>query len=128
MAIDYRSELRRPLSLVLAGIAVLGWILPLSLWLSYSNRLQASRAEAARLQQAEVAVREQLDEQRRTAGSLTDLQAKVADAQRELGQLNQAREQVQVQITGLQQRSRLHSRACRAPEPVAPGRTTPGDH
>ena len=103
MPIDYRSELRRPLSLVLAGIAVLGWILALSLWLSYSNRLQASRAEAARLQQAEVTVREQLDEQRRTAGSLTDLQAKVADAQRELDQLNQAREQVQVQLTGLQQ-------------------------
>src|SRR5829696_4991243 len=103
MPIDYRSELRRPFSLVLAGAAVLGWLVALALWLSYSSRLEASRAEASRLQQTEVAARSQLDEQRRTAGTLADLQTKTAAAQRELAQLNQAREQTQAQLTALQQ-------------------------
>jgi len=103
MPIDYRSELRRPFALVLAGVAVLGWLLALGLWLSYSNRLQASRAETTGFQQAEVAVRGQLEEQQRTAGTLADLQTRVAAAQREMDQLGQNREQAQAQLTGLQQ-------------------------
>jgi len=35
MPFDYRSELRRPLSLVLAGVAILGWVLALGLGMSY---------------------------------------------------------------------------------------------
>src|SRR5215213_3894152 len=103
MPVDYRSELRRPFSLVLAGVAILGWILALGLWLSYSNRLQSSRAEASRLQQTEVAVRTQLEEQQRTAGTLANVQTKLADAQRELAQVNQARDQAQAELSTLQQ-------------------------
>jgi hypothetical protein len=55
MPIDYRSEIKRPVSLVLAGAAVLGWLLALGMWVSYSNRLQEARAETTRLQQAEAA-------------------------------------------------------------------------
>jgi small-conductance mechanosensitive channel len=103
MPIDYRSELRRPFSLVLAGVAVLGLLLALGLWLSYSTRLQASRAETTGLQQAEVAVRGRLEEQQRTAGTLADLQTRVSAAQREMDQLGQNREQAQAQLTALQQ-------------------------
>jgi hypothetical protein len=53
MPIDYRAEIRRPLSLALGAAALLGWLLAMAMWLSYSNRLQESRAEVTRLQQAE---------------------------------------------------------------------------
>ena len=39
MAFDYRSELKRPLSLALAGVAILGWLLALGLGLSSSADL-----------------------------------------------------------------------------------------
>jgi chromosome segregation ATPase len=103
MPIDYRSELRRPFSLVLAGAAILGWLVALSVWLSYSSRLGTSRAEATRLQQAEVAARTQLEEQLRATGTVADLQSRAAAAQRELAQLNQSREQTQAQLAVLQQ-------------------------
>ena len=53
MPIDYHAEIRRPLSLALAAAALLGWLLVMAMWLSYSNRLQETRAEVTRLQQAE---------------------------------------------------------------------------
>ena len=37
MAFDYRSELKRPLSLALAGVAILGWLLALSLSSTLAN-------------------------------------------------------------------------------------------
>jgi hypothetical protein len=40
MAFDYRSELKRPVSLALAGAAVLGWLLALGSGFSSSNELQ----------------------------------------------------------------------------------------
>ena len=82
MPIDYRAEIRRPLSLAFGAAAVLGWLLVIAMWLSYSHRLQETRAEATRLQQAEGEARGQLDQQRRTAGDLANLQTRVADAQR----------------------------------------------
>ena len=72
MPIDYRSELTRPVSLVLAGAAVVGWLLALSIWFSSSNRLQEARAETTRVQQAQVAQQRQLDEQQRAGQSLAD--------------------------------------------------------
>ena len=61
MAFDYRSELKRPLSLALAGVAILGWLLALSLGLSSSAQLQQAQAETTRLQQAEATLRRQFD-------------------------------------------------------------------
>ena len=95
MAFDYRSELNRPLSLALAGVAILGWLLALSLGLSSSAQLQQAQAETTRLQQAEATLRRQFDEQQRTGGTLADLQARIAGAEQQLAQVTQAHEQVE---------------------------------
>ncbi len=98
MPIDYRSELKRPVSLVLAGVAVLALLLSVGIWLSFSNRLEASRAETARVQQAEGTLRGVLGEQQRTGGNLADLQTRVTEAQRRLAEVNQAREQAETWV------------------------------
>src|SRR5687768_1723191 len=103
MAIDYRSEVKRPLTLILLSAAVLGWLLALSIWFSSSRQLHESRADTARLQQAEVALRGQLDQQQRIGGTLADLEVRIADAQRQVAQLNQAREQAQTQLATTQE-------------------------
>ena len=66
MAFDYRAELKRPASLVLAAIAGLGWLLALGIGLSSSDQMQEARSEMTRLQQAQVSLQRQLDEQQRT--------------------------------------------------------------
>src|SRR5688572_28858265 len=102
MPIDYRSELKRPLSLALAGAAILGWLLALGVGLSSSDQQQEAQTEITRVQQAEATLRRQLDEQQRTGGTLADLQAKVVGAEQQLAQITQAREQAQTELTTLQ--------------------------
>jgi uncharacterized protein HemX len=102
MPIDYRSELKRPVTLVLAGAAILGWLLALGLGLSSSDQLQQARTETTRLQQAQVTLQRQLDEQQRAGGTLADLQAKVAGAEQQLAQITQTQEQAQAQLANLQ--------------------------
>jgi DNA repair exonuclease SbcCD ATPase subunit len=103
MPLDYRSELKRPMSLVLAGAAILGWLVAFSVWFSSSNRLQEAQTERARVQQAEVALRGELDEQRRTSGALAGLQTRVTDAQRQLTELTRSREEAQSRAAAVQQ-------------------------
>ena len=54
MALDFRAELKRPMSLMLAAIAMLGWLLALGIGLSSSDQMQEARAETTRLQQARI--------------------------------------------------------------------------
>ena len=103
MAFDYRSELKRPASLVLAAVAVLGWLLALAIGLSSSDQMQEARAETTRLQQAQVDLQRQLDEQQRTGRTLANLEDRVSAAQQQLTQVTRAREQVQAQLATLQQ-------------------------
>jgi septal ring factor EnvC (AmiA/AmiB activator) len=103
MPVDYRSEIKRPVSLALAGAAILGWLLALGVGLSSSDQRQEAQTEITRLQQAEATLRQQLDEQQRTGGTLADLQARVAGAEQQLTQITQAREQAQAQLATLQQ-------------------------
>ena len=92
MPIDYRSELKRPVPLGLAGAAILGWLLALGVGLSSSDQQQEAETEIIRLQQAEATLRRQLDEQQRTGGTLAELQTRVAGAEQQLAQITQARE------------------------------------
>src|SRR5215207_10291184 len=103
MAFDYRAELKRPASLVLAAIAALGWLLALGIGFSSSDQMQEARAETTRLQQAQVDLQRQLDEQQRTGRTLASLEDRVAGSQQQLTQITQAREQAQAQLATLQQ-------------------------
>jgi hypothetical protein len=114
MPLDYRSELKRPMSLVLAGAAILGWLVAFSIWFSSSNRLQEAQTERARVQQAEVALRGELDEQRRTSGALAGLQTRVTDAQRQLTELTRSREEAQSRAAAVQQELQTGEQRARA--------------
>src|SRR3712207_9187221 len=93
MPIDFRSELKRPLSLALAAIAALGWLLALGIGLSSWDQTREAQTETTRLQQAQVALQRQLEEQQRTGRTLANLQDRVAGSQQQLAQIEQAREQ-----------------------------------
>ena len=103
MPLDYRSELARPISLVLAGLAVLGWVVALGLGLSGADEREASEATISRLQQSEAGLRTQLAEHQRSSGAVADLQNRSAAAQQQLTQLTQAKEQAKVQLNTLRQ-------------------------
>ena len=103
MPMNYRTELRRPISLALLGVALLGWLLTLAIWTSFSSTLRSARSEIQRLQTSESNTRAQLDEHRRVSGSLADIQARAGDVQRQASQLTEARDQAQRQLTTLQQ-------------------------
>src|SRR3712207_3750664 len=114
MPVDYRSELTRPIPLVLAGLAVLGWVVALGLGLSASNEREASQANITRLQQSEAGLRTQLAEHQRSSGTAADLQSRAAAAQQQLAQLTQAQEQAQTQLSTLRQALQKIGRAsCR---------------
>jgi hypothetical protein len=61
MAFDCRSKIRRPVSLALAGAAILGWFLALGVGLSSSDQQQEAKTEITRLQQGEATLRRQLN-------------------------------------------------------------------
>src|SRR3954462_11352649 len=103
MAFDYRAELKRPASLVMAALAVLGWLLALGIGLSSSGQVQEAQAETTRLQQAQISLQRQLDDQQRTGRTLASLEDRVAGSQQQLAQVTQAREQAQAQLATLQQ-------------------------
>src|ERR671916_2047681 len=91
MPVDYRSELKRPLVLVLAAIAALGWLLAVGIGLSSWDQMREARSEATRLQQAQVAMQRQIEEQQRTGRTVTNLEDRIAGSQLQLNRVTQAR-------------------------------------
>ena len=74
----YRSELKRPLPLTLLVLALLGWIVAIGVWVTYSRNSTALRREVRQLAIREGNTRSELDALRRAGGSLSDVQAKLA--------------------------------------------------
>ncbi|MCJ2076585.1 chromosome partitioning protein ParA, partial [Methylobacterium sp. E-016] len=101
MAIDYRSELRRPLPFSLAVIAAV-----LLLWLVVAS-IAGARQRGARdhrigeLESQRTALQTDLDQQRSTAGTLAALQARIAKAQQQDRDATQAGEQAKAKSVSL---------------------------
>ncbi|MCJ2023656.1 chromosome partitioning protein ParA [Methylobacterium sp. J-067] len=101
MAIDYRSELRRPLPFSLAIIAAV-----LLLWLVVAS-IAGARQRGARdhrvgeLEGQRTALQTDLDQQRSTAGTLAALQARIATSETEVKQATQAGEEAKAKAAGL---------------------------
>jgi Tfp pilus assembly protein PilO len=88
MAINIRSEVQRPTSLILLGVAVLGWLLLLATFISYSGRQQAAQDQVGQLQRSETDLRNLLTEQQQTSGNVADLRAQITAEQQSLAELN----------------------------------------
>jgi hypothetical protein len=109
MAIDYRSELRRPLPFSLAVIAAV-----LLLWLIVAS-IAGARQKTARdhriqdLETHQVTLGNDLDQQRHLAGTLTALQAKIAAAETQASQANQSGEQASAKLQASSRHSKRQS-------------------
>ncbi|MDP8920172.1 MAG: hypothetical protein M3O00_15040, partial [Pseudomonadota bacterium] len=80
MAIDYRSELRRPTTLGLLALALAGWLLAVVLLFGQATQRREQERQLGLLRTSESDVRRQLEQQRAAAGTLAELQTSAAAA------------------------------------------------
>jgi hypothetical protein len=80
MAIDYRSELRRPTPLGLLALALVGWLVVVVLLMGLANQRDEQELQLGLLRTSEGETRRQLDQQRAASGTLAELQARTAAA------------------------------------------------
>ncbi len=110
MAIDYRSELRRPVSLALLAVAALGWIALAVLAWNSSERARDDRRRISLLTVAETNSRGELEKQRQTSGTLAELQAKTTAAQGALAQAEQSQTEARTRLAEVEQNLEMQRR------------------
>src|SRR3954453_2345683 len=96
--IHYRSELRRPVSLVLLGLAFLGWIVVARLAWVHSESGHDYRRQVRLLEIAEANARGEFAQLRQASGSLAEHQGKITAAQSYLTQLEQSRAEARARL------------------------------
>lgn len=102
MAVDLKAEMTRPLALLLAAMAALGWVLfVLSSWSSASAQ-KAQRLRILDLSEKTEKLSADLAKQLEASGSLAALQAQVATTREELGRVSQTRADVQTDLLAAQ--------------------------
>src|SRR5687768_3277048 len=103
MATDYRAELGRPVTLGLVGLAAVFLIIIVALLIARADNQRDHQRQVRGLQASESERRVQLAQQTSAAGTLTELQTRIAAAQQQATQASQAREQAQAQLAPVQQ-------------------------
>lgn len=102
MPVDLKAECTRPLAMLLAALAALGWVLfVLSSW-SASSTQKAQRLRIVELSEKTDKLSSDLARQVEAAGALADLQAKVVSTREELGRVSQTRTDVQTDLLAAQ--------------------------
>ena len=102
MTVDLKHEFTRPLALILAALAALGWVLFL-----LSSWSTASVQKAQRLQIIEATERSEklaaeLSRQVAASGAVADLETRVAATREDLMRITQAKSDVQSELNGAQ--------------------------
>jgi chromosome segregation ATPase len=101
--IDYRSELRRPVSLALLGLAVLGWIVAARLAWVHSESGHDHRRQVSLLTAAETSARTEVEQLRQASGTLAEAQGKIAAAQSNVTQFEQSRAEARARLAEVEQ-------------------------
>lgn len=102
MAVDLRHEFGRPLALILAALAALGWMLfCLSSW-STASVQKAQRMQIMEATERNEKLAADLARQMAAAGALADLEAKVASIRDDLTRVAQAKSDAQAELTNAQ--------------------------
>src|SRR3954470_12718400 len=94
MAINYRADMTRPLTLGLIGLAITGWLFTFLLFIYRAEDQRDHRRQVRMLQTNEAEVRTQLAQQTSASGTLSDLEARIAAAQQQAVQASQAQAQL----------------------------------
>src|SRR5215211_9459024 len=103
MAINYRSDITRPLTLGLIGLAVVSWLITFLLFIYRAEDQRDHRRQVRMMQATEAEVRGQLAQQTSASSTLADLQASIAAAQQQAAHASQVRDQAQAQLAPVQQ-------------------------
>ena len=104
MSIDFKHELTRPLALIIAPFAALGWVLfGLSSWSSASVQ-KVQRLQIVELSEKNERVSADLAKQLEAAGDFSALQKKVAATREDLGRMVQAKSDAQAELSSAQTR------------------------
>jgi septal ring factor EnvC (AmiA/AmiB activator) len=102
MPVDLKSELTRPFALILAALAVLGWVLfVLSSW-SAASVQKSQRLRLVEVSEKHDKVAAELARQVEASGSLAELQSKVASTRDDLTRVSQTRSDVQTELLAAQ--------------------------
>ncbi len=102
MPVDLKSELTRPLALILSALAVLGWMLfALSSWSAASTQ-KTQRLQIVDLSERTDKLSSELARQVEMSGSLADLQTKVGATREDLTRFTQTRTDVQSELQAMQ--------------------------
>src|SRR5215210_215837 len=83
MPIDYRSEMKRPVSLALGALAVLGWILAGVIAIHQARKADERHHEIRQLTVSQNSARAEAEQLRRANGNLAELQSRIAAAQQQ---------------------------------------------
>jgi len=98
MNIDWPAEIRRPVTLALAALALIGWVIAMSEIASYSSLRARTSSQIDQLVSAREQLTTQLDQQQKASGTLSDLQAKTAEAMAAAGKAVQDRDAAAAQL------------------------------
>lgn len=78
MNISWSAEAKRPVTLALAALALVGWIVAISQISSKSSLLASTSAQINDLTATRQQLATELDQQQKASGTLADLQRKAA--------------------------------------------------
>jgi chromosome segregation ATPase len=95
------DELRRPIPVVLAGIAAIGWLSAAFLWWEASETESQIAASLRAAEQAREALAADLQNLQKTAGTAADLKKQAADAEKALSEAVAARASAQNELADL---------------------------
>src|SRR3954454_22666251 len=80
VGIDWKAELKRPITLALAALALIGWVEAISQLSAKASLRASTSAQIGRLTAARQQLATELDQQQQPAGTRVDLQKKSAEA------------------------------------------------
>ena len=103
MAIDVRSELRRPVAFSLAVVAAVLLLWLLIVTAVHSKNRRAFEQRISSLQTEQVSLQNELAQQQAATGTLSALNARIATTEQQGRQLAQNAEQVQARLAALLQ-------------------------
>ncbi len=101
MAYDAGDELRRPVSLALAGVAIIGWLLAAFLW-TEASRSQSEMTESLNAaERARESLAADLQNLQKAAGTAADLKTQATEAEKALSEASAARASAQNELAEL---------------------------
>lgn len=104
MGHEVKAEFTRPLALILAALAALGWVMfGLASW-SAASVQKTQRHQLIELTEGRDRAAAELARQVEVAGALTELEKKVAATRDDLTRVNQAKSDMQSELSSAQQK------------------------